>query len=40
MMRQLAAQRALDNGLLEATDRGVELPVGQGALADELIENL
>jgi len=40
VVRELPAQGALDDGLLEAADRGVELLVGQRALADALIENL
>ena len=40
VMRQLAAQRALDNRLLEPADGGVELLGGNRAPADKLIENL
>ena len=37
---QLAAERALDDRLLEAPDRGLELLVGDRPLANELVENL
>lgn len=40
MMGQLAAQRALDEGFLEAANRRIELLMRQRALAHELIENL
>src|SRR5437879_5898029 len=40
MVRQLAAQRALDYGLLEAANRGVELLGRNRPLANELIKNL
>ena len=39
-MRQLAAEGALDDRLLEAADGGIELLDGQRALAHKLIENL
>jgi hypothetical protein len=40
MVRQLAAQRALDDRFLEATDRRVEFFWRDRALAHELIENI
>ena len=40
VMRQLAAQRALDDQLLEPTDRHVELLGRERPLANESIENL
>jgi hypothetical protein len=40
VMRQLAPQGALDDRLLEPTNRRVELLRGKWALANELIENL
>ena len=40
MVRQLAAQRALDDGFLEATHGGLELLRGERPLPDELVENL
>ncbi len=40
MMRQLAAQRALDERCLEAADRGIELLGGDRSFPDELIQNL
>jgi hypothetical protein len=40
MVGQLASERALDDRFLKASDRRVELLVGNRALADELVENL
>ena len=40
VVRELAAHGALDDGFLEAANRGVQLLVRQRALADELVENL
>src|SRR5262249_8938883 len=40
MVRQLAAQRSLDNRLLEATDGGVELLSRKRTVAHKLVENL
>jgi hypothetical protein len=37
---ELAAERALDNRLFEPPHRGVELLVGDRALAHKLVENL
>src|SRR5204863_7358086 len=40
MVRELAAERALDDGFLESADRGLELLVRDRSLADKLVENL
>ena len=40
MVTQLGAERALDDGLLEPADGGVELLRRQRPLAHKLIENL
>jgi hypothetical protein len=40
MVRQRAAERAVDDRLLKATDRRVELLRRNRPLADELIENV
>jgi hypothetical protein len=40
MMGELAAQRTLDNGFLEAANRGVELLMRDRALANRLVEDL
>src|SRR5205814_6642541 len=40
MVRELAAERALDDGFLESADRGLELLVRDRSLADKLFENL
>ena len=40
MVRELATERALDDGLLEPPDRRLKLLMGDRALADELVENL
>jgi len=40
VMRQLAAEGALDDRFLEAADGGIELLDGERALAHKLIENL
>src|SRR5881392_1583295 len=40
MVRELAAERALDNGFLESADRRLELLVRDRSLPDKLVENL
>src|SRR5205814_5375239 len=40
MVRELAAECALDNGFLESADRRLELLVRDRSLPDKLVENL
>ena len=40
MVRELAAERPLDDRFLESTDGGLELLMRDRPLSDELVENL